>query len=170
MPGLKSCRPRVSCRRAGPQAPTGSARLRCRTGCTASAANSANCGEDKYTITLIKTREVYDVAYSSLFGHHRVQQLERCLARSPRWYPARGPAERLRAPAADGLARSVGGAGQRHGLPVVCAEASGLLVAGWPYRPFTFRSQEEVVAHVDTGGAANATETLIVSYSTGVDP
>jgi hypothetical protein len=55
-------------------------------------------------------------------------------------------------------------------VPPAGAEASGLLVAGWPYRPFTFRSQEEVVAHVDTGGTAAAVESLLVSFSTGVDP
>jgi len=58
-------------------------------------------------------------------------------------------------------------------VPTAGAEASGLLIAGWPYRPFTFRSQEEVVAHVDTGGSSTTTagqESLIVSFSTGVDP
>jgi hypothetical protein len=79
--------------------------------------------------------------------------------------PANGTAFRLFAPK---LAQF--GYLQIFPVPPAGAEASGLLVAGWPYRPFTFRSQEEVVAHVDTGGTANATETLIVSYSTGVDP
>jgi hypothetical protein len=55
-------------------------------------------------------------------------------------------------------------------VPPAGAEASGLLVAGWPYRPFTFRSQEEVVAHVDTGAGTAGVESLIVSFSTGVDP
>lgn len=47
---------------------------------------------------------------------------------------------------------------------------SGLLVAQWIFRPPVFRNQEEVVATVDTGGAAAAIETLAVSFSNGVDP
>lgn len=47
---------------------------------------------------------------------------------------------------------------------------SGLLVASWPYRPPTFRNQEEVTAFCDTGGTAAKQETLVVSFSNGVDP
>lgn len=49
------------------------------------------------------------------------------------------------------------------------ALADGLLVASWPYRAPSFRSQEEVVASVDTGGTAAAVETLIASLATSVD-
>lgn len=47
--------------------------------------------------------------------------------------------------------------------------ANGLLLASWPFRPFTFRNQEEVVAYVDTGGAASAVETIVASFSNGID-
>lgn len=46
----------------------------------------------------------------------------------------------------------------------------GSLVASWPYRAPVFRAQEEVVASCDTGGAAAAIETLLVSLATGVEP
>ncbi len=46
---------------------------------------------------------------------------------------------------------------------------NGILVSTWPYRPPTFRNQEEVTAFADTGGTAAAVETLIVSFSNGVD-
>lgn len=60
-------------------------------------------------------------------------------------------------------------------IPVQAAVATpkvtdGLLVATWIYRPPIFRNQEEVVATVDTGGAAPAIETLAVSFSNGIDP
>lgn len=55
-------------------------------------------------------------------------------------------------------------------LQAAAKVANGLLVASWPYRPFTFRNQEEVVAYVDTGGSSAAQETIVVSFSNGVDP
>lgn len=47
--------------------------------------------------------------------------------------------------------------------------ANGLLVASWPYRPFTFRNQEEVTCLVDTGGTAAAVEIVVCSFSNGID-
>jgi hypothetical protein len=55
-------------------------------------------------------------------------------------------------------------------LQTAAKTANGILIASWPYRPFTFRNQEEVVAYVDTGGAAAAVETIVVNFSNGVDP
>lgn len=49
-------------------------------------------------------------------------------------------------------------------------ETDGLMVASWPYRAPVFRPQEEVVASCDTGGAAAAVETLLVSLAKNVDP
>lgn len=48
-------------------------------------------------------------------------------------------------------------------------ETDGILIASWPYRPPTFRPQEEVVASCDTGGTAAAVETLIVSLAKSID-
>lgn len=46
----------------------------------------------------------------------------------------------------------------------------GEIQALWPYRPFTFRNQEEVTAVCDNGNAAAQQETIIASFSNGVDP
>lgn len=47
--------------------------------------------------------------------------------------------------------------------------ANGLLIASWPYRPFTFRNQEEVTCLVDTGGTVATTEVVVCSFSNGID-
>lgn len=54
-------------------------------------------------------------------------------------------------------------------LQVAAKVANGYLVAQWPYRPFTFRNQEEVTAWVDTGGSSAAVETVVVSFSASID-
>lgn len=54
-------------------------------------------------------------------------------------------------------------------LQAAAKTADGTLVAQWPYRPPTFRNQEEVTATVDTGGAAPGVETIVTSFSNGVD-
>ena len=50
------------------------------------------------------------------------------------------------------------------------AVSDGLNKALWPYRPFTFRNQEEVTAQADNGNAAAQQETIVVSFATGIDP
>jgi hypothetical protein len=55
-------------------------------------------------------------------------------------------------------------------LQAAAKTANGLLLASWPYRPFTFRNQEEVLAYVDTGGSSAAQETIVCSWSASVDP
>lgn len=47
--------------------------------------------------------------------------------------------------------------------------ANGLLVAQWPYRPPTFRNQEEVVCQVSVGGTTAAEEYVVTSFSNGID-
>lgn len=54
-------------------------------------------------------------------------------------------------------------------LQTAAKTANGLLIASWPYRPFTWRNQEEVVAYVDTGGTASAVEYLVMSISNSID-
>lgn len=55
-------------------------------------------------------------------------------------------------------------------LQAAAKTASGILVAVWPYRPPTFRNQEEVYCTIDTGGATAAQEFVVCSFSTGADP
>ena len=55
-------------------------------------------------------------------------------------------------------------------LQAAAKVANGLLVATWPYRPFTFRNQEEVTAYVDTGGSSAAQETIVACWSASIDP
>lgn len=55
-------------------------------------------------------------------------------------------------------------------LQAAAKVANGYLVAQWPYRPFTFRNQEEVVSYVDTGGASAAQETIVACWQPQVDP
>lgn len=50
------------------------------------------------------------------------------------------------------------------------AVTDGLIKARWPYRPFTFRNQEEVTAFVDNGNAAAQTMSLVVDLATQIDP
>lgn len=47
---------------------------------------------------------------------------------------------------------------------------SGILKALWPYRPFTFRNQEEMTAFVDNTNAGAQTMDLIVDLATKIDP
>jgi hypothetical protein len=55
--------------------------------------------------------------------------------------------------------------------PLQAAEktADGSLIATWPYRPPTFRNQEEVVCQVTVGGTTAANECVVCSFSNGVD-
>lgn len=50
------------------------------------------------------------------------------------------------------------------------AVSGGQNVAWWPYRPFTFRNQEEVTAFSDNGNAAAQQQTIVVHFSNGVEP
>lgn len=54
-------------------------------------------------------------------------------------------------------------------LQAAAKTANGLLLDSWPYRPFTFRNQEEVLSYVDTGGSSAAQETLVTTFSNGVE-
>lgn len=50
------------------------------------------------------------------------------------------------------------------------ANNNGQLHAWWPYRPFTFRNQEEVTAICDNTSATTAqTEAIVADFSNGVD-
>lgn len=49
------------------------------------------------------------------------------------------------------------------------AANDGEIYALWPYRPFTFRNQEEVTAQVDNGNAGAQQMTLVADFSNGVD-
>lgn len=46
----------------------------------------------------------------------------------------------------------------------------GLEVCTFPYRPFVFRNQEEVTAFATNGNAAANVDTIIASFSNGIDP
>lgn len=52
-------------------------------------------------------------------------------------------------------------------IPIQAAAktANGLLIAGWPYRMPVFEAQDEILATVDTGGAAAGQETLVVGLA-----
>lgn len=43
------------------------------------------------------------------------------------------------------------------------------LLCYFPYRPFTFRNQEEVTAFSDNGNATNQTQSVVVSFSNGIE-
>lgn len=47
--------------------------------------------------------------------------------------------------------------------------ASGLIRARWPYRPFTFRNQEEVTAFSDNSNAAAQAQIIVCDYSNSID-
>jgi hypothetical protein len=47
--------------------------------------------------------------------------------------------------------------------------ADGLLHAVWPYRPFTFRNQEEVTAVSDNTNAGAQNQVIIANFSNGID-
>lgn len=55
-------------------------------------------------------------------------------------------------------------------LQAAAKVANGFLVASWPYRPFTFRNQEEVTAYVDTGSGSTAVETIVACFASSIDP
>jgi hypothetical protein len=50
------------------------------------------------------------------------------------------------------------------------AVANAKQKALWPYRPFTFRNQEEVTATVDNTNAGAQNMTLVTDFSNGIDP
>lgn len=50
------------------------------------------------------------------------------------------------------------------------AQADGQIHAWWPYRPFTFRNQEEVTAFADNGNAGAQQINIIAYFSNGIEP
>jgi hypothetical protein len=54
-------------------------------------------------------------------------------------------------------------------LDVTLASTNPHLQALWPYRPFTFRNQEEVLALGDNTDAGNQQQTVVAHFSNGIE-